>query len=72
MKLFRLLQMKPSPPAETIGSWNYRKWRLQQKFPQLTDRDLMLDAYNRDEMFENLLTKLGKTDQELHDIIIAL
>lgn len=55
-----------------VGSWNYRKGRLQQKFPQLTEQDLMLDAFNRDDMFQNLLAKLGKTDKELHDIIIAL
>jgi hypothetical protein len=72
MKMFTHIHMKAMPSTETIGSWNYRKGRLQQRFPQLTDQDLMLDAYNRDQMFENLLTKLGKTDKELHDIIIAL
>jgi len=72
MRLFALPRIQTTPPPETIGSWNYRKSRLQQKFPQLTDQDLMLDAYNRDEMFQNLLAKLGKTDRELHDIIIGL
>ena len=72
MRLFHLPRMNTAPSMEMVGSWNDRKGRLQQKFPQLTDQDLMLDAYNRDEMFQNLLSKLGKTDRELHDIIIAL
>lgn len=72
MRLFHLPQMNATPAPEMVGSWNYRKGRLQQKFPQLTEQDLMLDAFNRDDMFQNLLAKLGKTDKELHDIIIAL
>ncbi|MDZ4749634.1 MAG: hypothetical protein SH808_14210 [Saprospiraceae bacterium] len=59
-------------PIETRGSWNERKGRLQEKFPILTTQDLILEDGNRDEMFENLLTKLGKTAPELHAIIIAL
>jgi hypothetical protein len=58
--------------TETIGSWNVRKARLKQKFPVLTDSDLVLESETRDLMFENLKTKLGISSRELHEIIIAL
>ncbi len=57
---------------EQVGSWDSRKGRLKEIYPYLTDNDLMLNADNRDEMFTNLKTKLGKTEREMHAIIIAL
>ena len=70
-----LLFFSPSdarPPQTSPGSWDARKGRLKNKFPFLTDDDLMLNANNRNEMFGNLLHKLDKTPEELHAIIIAL
>jgi hypothetical protein len=55
-----------------IGSWDERKGRLKEKFPDLTDQDLVLDGDNRNEMFKNLQIKLNKSDSELHAIIMAL
>jgi len=54
------------------GSWNERKNKLREKYPILTEEDLILHEGNRNEMFGNLKTKLDKTEQELHDIIISL
>jgi len=56
----------------TIGSWDTRKERLKRLYPLLTDEDLILDATNRDEMFDNLQHKLNITSAELHSIIISL
>jgi hypothetical protein len=72
MRFFSHILKKAAPVAKAVGSWNARKGRLKQKYPQLTDQDLVLDACNRDEMVRNLLSKLGKTEEELHAIIIAL
>ena len=58
--------------TDTPGSWDSRKVRLKERFPHLTDNDLILVPGNREEMFGNLRGKLGLTDEELHEIIIAL
>jgi hypothetical protein len=65
------MEKKFTPPDQT-GSWNERKDRLKQQFPILTDNDLVLVASNRETMFQNLLSKLGKTSDQMHAIIIAL
>jgi uncharacterized protein YjbJ (UPF0337 family) len=58
--------------SDAPGSWDARKDRLKEKFPLLTDDDLILDQGNREEMFGNLRAKLDLTEEELHEIIIAL
>jgi hypothetical protein len=58
--------------TDSPGSWDARKVRLKEKYPLLTDKDLILDAGNREEMFGNLRAKLDLTEAELHEIIIAL
>ncbi len=55
-----------------IGSWEFRKSRLKEKFPVLTDNDLELDSCNRVQMFGNLKNKLNVSEEELHKIIISL
>ena len=72
MKVFSNNQATPLPPQDLPGSWNERKDKLKEKFPILTDNDLVLEPDNRAEMFGNLLNKLGKTTEEMHAIIIAL
>jgi len=62
---------KFTPPDQT-GSWNERKGKFKQQFPILSDNDLMLEPSNREAMFENLMSKLGKTSDEMHALIIAL
>ncbi len=69
--LFRTMGQKYTPPDQT-GSWDARKGRLKAQFPILNDHDLYLEASNRETMFQNLLTKLGVTSEELHSIIRAL
>ena len=72
MKIFNRLLSAKAYHTENPGSWNLRKGKLKALFPILTDEDLELEMSRRDEMFTNLLNKLGKTPTELHAIIIAM
>lgn len=58
--------------TELKGNWNEQKGRLKQKFAILTDDDLMFSEGKKDEMFGRLQKKLGKTKQELKEIISGL
>jgi uncharacterized protein YjbJ (UPF0337 family) len=58
--------------TEVKGNWNEQKGKLKQKFAILTDNDLLFDEGKQDEMFGKLQIKLGKTKEELHDIIKGL
>ncbi|MDQ3141920.1 MAG: CsbD family protein [Bacteroidota bacterium] len=57
---------------EIKGNWNEQKGKLMQKFAILTDNDLMFEEGKKDEMFGRLQIKLGKTREELYNIITAL
>jgi hypothetical protein len=54
------------------GYWNIKKEKLKQKYENLTDKDLSFSEGKEKEMIEKLGYKLGKTKQELLDIIITL
>ena len=54
------------------GNWNEQKGKLKQQFAVLTDNDLMYESGKKDEMFGKLQIKLGKTKEELQDLIAAL
>jgi uncharacterized protein YjbJ (UPF0337 family) len=58
--------------TEVKGNWNEQKGKLKQKFAVLTDDDLLLVEGKKDEMLGKLQVKLGKTKEELHEIIEAL
>ena len=58
--------------TELKGNWNEQKGKLKQKFATLTDNDLMFAEGKKDEMFGKLQKKLGKTKEELRNIIAAL
>ena len=58
--------------TELKGNWNEQKGKLKQKFANLTDNDLMFAEGKKDEMFGRLQKKLGKTKEELRNIIAAL
>jgi uncharacterized protein YjbJ (UPF0337 family) len=53
------------------GNWNEMKGKLKQKYAQLTDDDLLLIEGKEDELMGRLQTKLGKTKEEIHKIIIG-
>ena len=50
--------------------WNRKKDKIKQKFAGITDKDLFFEFGREDEMVKNLMTKLGKTDEEILRIII--
>lgn len=54
------------------GNWNEQKGKLKAKFTTLTDADLRYENGKKNEMFEKIQTKLGKTKDELATIISAL
>ncbi len=77
-------QFMPVPPVvvnkkinhmnkqEVKGNWNEQKGKLKQKFATLTDNDLMYEEGKQDEMYGKLQKKLGKTKEELDNIMNAL
>jgi uncharacterized protein YjbJ (UPF0337 family) len=54
------------------GTWNEQKGKLKQKFATLTDNDLLFEEGKKEEMLGRLQVKLGKTKEELHEIISSL
>jgi uncharacterized protein YjbJ (UPF0337 family) len=58
--------------TEITGNWNELKGKLKQKFAVLTDDDLLLIEGKKDEMLGRIQTKIGKTKEELKEIIAGL
>ncbi len=57
---------------ELNETWIEKKNRLKERFVFLTDNDLKFKEGKKEEMFEDLRIKLGKTKQELLNIIVVL
>lgn len=57
--------------TEVKGNWNEQKGKLKQKFSVLTDNDLMYEEGKQDEMWGKIQKKLGKTKDQLLDLIGA-
>ena len=55
--------------TESLGNWNERKGILQQKFADLAENDLMAEDGKTEEILGKLELKLGKTKEELRQII---
>ena len=58
--------------TELNGNWEKQKGKLKQKFAELMDDDLLFAEGKKEEMIGRLQIKLGKTKEELHEIIKAL
>ncbi len=58
--------------TELEGKWNEQKGKLKQRFATLTDNDLMFVEGKKDEMLGRLQVKLGKTKEQMHDILKSL
>lgn len=54
------------------GNWKVIKGVLQQKYGQLTDDDLTYQEGREQELIGRLQQKLGKTKEEIHQIIDRL
>lgn len=53
------------------GNWSDQKSRLKKEFPALTEKDLFFEIGRKNEMLAKLQVKLGKTKEELQQIIGA-
>jgi uncharacterized protein YjbJ (UPF0337 family) len=54
------------------GNWNELTGKLKQQFATLTDDDLLYQKGKEEELLGRLQTKLGKTKEEVHEIISKL
>ena len=52
-----------------MNQWRYIKDKLRNKYPELSDTDLNWGRVSRDDLLENISTKLGKTKKDLIDVI---
>jgi uncharacterized protein YjbJ (UPF0337 family) len=57
--------------TEFKSNWNNQRAKLKQKFPNITDSDLLYEQGKKDEMLERIQIKLGKTKEELNEILNA-
>jgi uncharacterized protein YjbJ (UPF0337 family) len=66
--------MTESTTANTAlkGNWSELKGKLKAKYPALTDADLQYEDGKKEEMLKKVQQKLGKTEQELSEIISGL
>ena len=58
--------------TKVLGYWDEKKEKLKQRFPNITDEDLRYREGKEKEMIEMLGNKLGKSKQELLNIIVAI
>ena len=54
------------------GDWNIVKGKLKQKFGNLTDDDLTFIKGKEEELLGRLQQKIGKTKQEIRDLLAKL
>ena len=54
------------------GNWNVLKGKLKQQYGQLTDNDLTYIEGKEDELRGRLQQKLGKTQEEVNDLLDTL
>jgi uncharacterized protein YjbJ (UPF0337 family) len=54
------------------GNWNMLKGKLKQQFADLTDNDLLYVEGKEDELHGRLQTRLGKSKDEVNDLIDRL
>jgi uncharacterized protein YjbJ (UPF0337 family) len=54
------------------GSWNEAAGKLKQQFANLTDDDLLFQKGKEEELLGRLQNKLGKTKEELRNMISKL
>jgi uncharacterized protein YjbJ (UPF0337 family) len=54
------------------GNWEQLKGKLKKKYANLTDNDLMYEEGKEDETFGRIQKKIGKSREELEEIIRKL
>jgi len=56
----------------TMGYWNEKKEKIKQKYPIITDNDLIFYEGKEKEMVEQLGYRLGITIEEMRSVIAKL
>lgn len=56
----------------SVQNWKEQKDKLKAKFSTLTDADLHYEDGKKEEMMEKLHIKLGKTPEEMKEILSSL
>jgi uncharacterized protein YjbJ (UPF0337 family) len=54
------------------GDWNVLKGKLKQRYGNLTDDDLIFIKGKEEELLGRLQQKIGKTKQEIRDLLAQL
>ena len=54
-----------------MNEWGKIRIQLRNKYPELTDADLIWGRTSREELIQMISTKLGKTQKELMDEITS-
>jgi uncharacterized protein YjbJ (UPF0337 family) len=72
MESFQALVGNNMKTTEEKGSWKEQKVELKQKFAVLTNNEQIFEEGGKEEIFEKLQLKLGKTEDELRKIIAGL
>jgi uncharacterized protein YjbJ (UPF0337 family) len=54
------------------GNWNEVAGKLKQQYANLTDDDLLFVKGKEEELFGRLQKKLGKTKDEIHDLLAKI
>jgi hypothetical protein len=54
------------------GNWDNFKTKIKNKYPQLTDADLSSSENSENDIMRMVEYKLGKTKQEMQEIIAGL
>jgi len=54
------------------GNWNQVKGKLKQQYSDLTDDDLKFQEGKEDELYGRLQEKLGKTKDEIKELVASL
>ena len=52
-----------------MNQWRYIQDKLRNKYPELTEADLNWGRVSREDLLQNISTKLGKTRKDLSDVI---
>ena len=54
------------------GDWNEAKGKLKQRYADLTDNDLLFEEGKEDELLGRLQKKIGKSKEEVRELLEQL
>lgn len=64
--------MKMQKTIKITGNWSQLKTKLKQKYPNLSDSDLVYSEGKEDELLTNISKRTGKTQDEISRVIEEL